>query len=71
MRKLEAKATRLRGYNQGRRKDSKIQRTKTKVRYMKAETRRAHDAAWRQAVEEWLRDGQSSAVVQPRPALPH
>jgi transposase InsO family protein len=51
-------------------KDSLIQRTESIVAVMKADTRRAHDAAWRQAVEEWLLACHIIAVAQPRPVLP-
>lgn len=52
-------------------KDSIAQRAQTIVGCMKTVTRRVYDAAWRQAVEEWLCDFHIIEVVQPKPVLPH
>jgi len=52
-------------------KDSITNRTQTIVGYMQTVTRRVYDAAWRQAVEEWLLGFHIIEVVQPKPVLPH
>jgi len=52
-------------------KDSIAHRTQNIVGYMQTVTRRVYDAAWRQAVEEWLLDFHIIEVVQPKPVLPH
>ena len=52
-------------------KDSIAHRTQTIVGSMQTVSRRVYDAAWRQAVEEWLLDLHIIEVVQPKPVLPY